>query len=107
VSEQPSGTCRHGALDGFCPVAYTVRGSLPRRDAVDPGLLHNGEQRVLRAAPGLQMEGKYVPGATITAFRTRPLTGEHRYHWVDATYHKVRVDGRVTNQAIVVAVDHE
>jgi putative transposase len=41
---------------------------------------------------------------TITAFRTRPLTGEHRYVWVDATYHKVRVDGRVTSQATVVAV---
>jgi transposase-like protein len=42
--------------------------------------------------------------ATITAFRTRPLTGEHRYLWLDATYHKVRVDGRVTSQATVVAV---
>ena len=41
---------------------------------------------------------------TITAFRTRPLTGEHRYLWLDATYHKVRVDGRVTSQATVVAV---
>jgi transposase-like protein len=40
----------------------------------------------------------------VTAFRTRALTGEHRYLWVDATYHKVRVDGRVTSQATVVAV---
>jgi transposase-like protein len=40
----------------------------------------------------------------VTAFRTRPLSGEHRYLWVDATYHKVRVDGRVTSQATVVAV---
>jgi putative transposase len=32
----------------------------------------------------------------VTAFRLRPLTGEHRYLWVDATYHKVRVDGRVS-----------
>jgi putative transposase len=40
----------------------------------------------------------------VEAFRTRPLTGEHPYLWVDATYHKVRVDGRVTNQATVVAV---
>src|SRR5215204_3297969 len=40
----------------------------------------------------------------VTAFRTRPLTGEHRYLWVDATYHKVRVDGRVISQATVVAV---
>jgi putative transposase len=40
----------------------------------------------------------------VAAFRTRPLTGEHRYLWVDATYHKVRVDGRVTSQATVVAI---
>lgn len=40
----------------------------------------------------------------VAAFRTRPLTGEHRYVWVDATYLKVRVDGRVMNQATVVAV---
>lgn len=40
----------------------------------------------------------------VTAFRTRPLAGEHRYLWVDATYHKVRVDGRVTSHATVVAV---
>ena len=40
----------------------------------------------------------------VTAFRTRPLTGEHRYLWVDATYHKVRIDGRVVSQATVVAV---
>jgi transposase-like protein len=40
----------------------------------------------------------------VAAFRTRALTGEHRYLWVDATYHKVRVDGRVISQATVVAV---
>ena len=40
----------------------------------------------------------------VAAFRTRPLTGEHRYLWVDATYHKMRVDGRVISQATVVAV---
>jgi transposase-like protein len=40
----------------------------------------------------------------VEAFRTRTLTGEHPYLWVDATYHKVRVDGHVTSQATVVAV---
>jgi len=40
----------------------------------------------------------------VEAFRARPLTGEHPYVWVDATYHKVRVDGRVLSQATVVAV---
>jgi putative transposase len=42
--------------------------------------------------------------AVVAAFRTRPPAGEHRYLWVDATYHKVRVNGRVTSQATVVAV---
>jgi putative transposase len=40
----------------------------------------------------------------VAAFRSRALTGEHPYVWVDATYHKVRVDGRVTSQATVVAI---
>jgi putative transposase len=39
----------------------------------------------------------------VAAFRTRALTGEHRYLWVGATYHKVRVDGRVISQATAVA----
>jgi transposase-like protein len=40
----------------------------------------------------------------VEAFRTRPLAGDHPYVWVDATYHKVRVAGRVTSQATVVVV---
>ena len=40
----------------------------------------------------------------VAAFRTRPLTGGHRYVWMDATYHKGRVDGRVISLATVVAV---
>ena len=40
----------------------------------------------------------------VAAFRTRALTSEHRYLWVDATYQKVRVDGRVVSQDTVVAV---
>ncbi len=40
----------------------------------------------------------------VEAFRTRPLTGEYPYAWLDATYHKVRIDGRVVSQATVVAI---
>ena len=40
----------------------------------------------------------------VEAFRTRPITGEHPYVWLDATYHKVRIDGRVVSQATVVAI---
>jgi putative transposase len=39
----------------------------------------------------------------VEAFRARALRGEYPYVWGDATYHKVRVDGRVTSQATVVA----
>jgi transposase-like protein len=52
-------------------------------------------------------EGSRICGeldTVVTACCTRALTGEHRYLWVDATYHKVRVDGRVVSQATVVAV---
>jgi transposase-like protein len=40
----------------------------------------------------------------VEAFRTRPLVGEYPYLWLDATYHKVRVEGRVVSQATVVAI---
>ena len=40
----------------------------------------------------------------VEAFRTRPLEAEHPYVWLDATYHKVRIDGRVVSQATVVAI---
>ena len=40
----------------------------------------------------------------VDAFRTRPLTAAYPYLWVDATYQKVRVDGRVVSQATVVAI---
>jgi len=40
----------------------------------------------------------------VEAFRTRPLTGAYPYGWLDATYHKVRIDGRVVSHATVVAI---
>ena len=40
----------------------------------------------------------------VTAFRSRPIEGEHPYVWLDATYHKVREAGRVVSMATVVAV---
>ena len=42
--------------------------------------------------------------AEVEAFRTRPISGEHPYVWIDATYHKVRQDGRVSSMATVVAI---
>lgn len=40
----------------------------------------------------------------VAAFRSRSLDGEYPYLWLDATYHKVRQDGRVQSMATVVAV---
>src|SRR5512135_3616866 len=41
--------------------------------------------------------------AELAAFTTRPLSGAFPYLFADATYCKVRVDGRVVSQAVVVA----
>jgi len=40
----------------------------------------------------------------VEAFRTRRLEEVYPYVWLDATYIKVRVDGRVVPQAVVIAV---
>ena len=37
-------------------------------------------------------------------FKQRPLDTRYPYLWLDATYLKVRCDGRVVNQALVVAI---
>ncbi len=40
----------------------------------------------------------------VEAFRGRRLEGVYPYVWLDATYIKVRIDGRVVPQAVVIAV---
>lgn len=40
----------------------------------------------------------------VEEFRNRPLEEGYPYVWLDATYVKVRLNGRVTNMALVVAV---
>ncbi len=42
--------------------------------------------------------------AEVERFRTRPLTGTYPYVWLDATYLKVRQDGRVVSMAVVIAI---
>ncbi len=39
----------------------------------------------------------------VEGFRNRRLEGVHPYLWLDATYHKIREDGRVQGMAMVVA----
>ena len=40
----------------------------------------------------------------VRTFLARPIEGEHPYVWLDATFHKVRQDGRVISVATVVAI---
>jgi putative transposase len=42
--------------------------------------------------------------AEVERFRTRRLEGPYPYVWLDATFLKVRQDGRVVNMAVVIAV---
>ena len=40
----------------------------------------------------------------VGAFLDRPIEGEWPYLWIDATYVKVRQDGRIVSVAVIVAV---
>jgi putative transposase len=42
--------------------------------------------------------------AEVARFRTRPLTSQYPYIWLDATDLKVRQDGRVVPMAVVIAI---
>jgi len=42
--------------------------------------------------------------AQVHAFRTRPLDGEYPYLFLDATFEKVRENGRVISMAVLIAV---
>jgi putative transposase len=41
--------------------------------------------------------------AEVEAFRTRPLEKRYPYLWLDAMYEKVRLNGRVVSQALIIA----
>lgn len=38
-----------------------------------------------------------------TEFRNRALTGAYPYLWLDALYEKVRIDGQIVSQAVIIA----
>ena len=38
------------------------------------------------------------------AFLERPIEGDWPYLWIDATYVKVRQDGRIVSVAVIIAV---
>lgn len=41
---------------------------------------------------------------SVKAFLSRPIEGDHPYVWLDATFHKVRENGKVVSLANVVAI---
>lgn len=73
----------------------------PRMDlpALVGKLLHEQDGDVLREGVRVLAQALQELDAVVEPFRTRQLTEEYPYLWVDATYHKVRVDGRVVSQA--------
>jgi transposase-like protein len=40
----------------------------------------------------------------VKAFLARPIAGDWPYLWIDATYVKVRQNGRIVSVAVIVAV---
>jgi putative transposase len=45
-----------------------------------------------------------APDGQVHAFRTRPLSGQYPYLTLDATFQKVRENGRVLTMAVVIGV---
>jgi putative transposase len=86
------------ALVAVVQEAY-VQGVSTRRvdDLVQAlGLQGISKSRVSRLCEGLDAE--------VERFRTRKLEGPYPYLWLDATFLKVRQDGRVVSLAVVLAI---
>ena len=85
-------------------------------DRGDPGSLRAGRLDPLGGRPGagdgherhLQEPGRRGLCAEIDdkvkAFLARPIEGDWPYLWIDATYVKVRQNGRIVSVAVIVAV---
>jgi putative transposase len=86
------------ALVAVVQQAYVEGVSTRRVDDLVKALGMEGisKSQVSRLCAGLDAE--------VERFRTRPLRDPYPYLWLDATFVKVRQDGRVANQAVVIAV---
>ena len=86
------------ALLAVVQEAYVQGVSTRRVDALVQALGMQGisKSQVSRMCADLDRE--------VEAFRGRRLEGVYPYVWLDATYIKVRIDGRVVPQAVVIAV---
>lgn len=86
------------ALVAVVQEAY-VHGVSPRRvDALVKALGIEGISKSQVSRLGQDLD------AVVERFRSRPLPGAYPYVWLDATYLKVREDGRVVSMAVVIAV---
>lgn len=86
------------ALTAVVQEAY-VQGVSTRRvdDLVQAlGMTGISKSQVSRLCEGLDAE--------VDRFRSRPLIGAYPYLWLDATYLKVRQEGRVVSLAVVIAI---
>ena len=84
-------------------------------DGGDPGSLHPGHLDPLGRRSGRAMGMTGISKSQVSrlceeidgkvkAFLDRPIEGDWPYLWLDATYVKVRQDGRVVSVAVIVAV---
>src|SRR5919206_95185 len=53
---------------------------------------------------GVRLLSQALLDLEVERFRTRKLEGPYPYCWLDATFVKVRQDGRIVNMAVVIAV---
>ncbi len=86
------------ALVAVVQEAYVHGVSTRRVDAVVQalGIAGISKSEVSRLCATLEAE--------VERFRTRPLVGPYPYVWLDATYLKVRQDGRIVAMAVVIAI---
>jgi transposase-like protein len=86
------------ALVGVVQEAYVQGVSTRRVDELVQALGMTGisKSQVSRVCQALDEE--------VERFRGRPLVGPYPYVWLDATYLKVRQDGRVASMAVVIAI---
>jgi putative transposase len=86
------------ALVGVVQEAYVQGVSTRRVDELVQALGMTGisKSQVSRLCQALDDE--------VERFRARPLAGPYPYVWLDATYLKVRQDGRVGSMAVVIAI---
>ncbi len=91
------------ALTAVVQEAYVAGVSTRRVDDLVQALGMTGisKSHAAQGAPARLCESL---DAEVERFRTRPLTSAYPYLWLDATYLKVRHEGRIVSLAVVIAI---